>query len=58
MAKENRGGARINSGRKPLDEKEKKVGINIYVKQKFINKHKTKEALKKKIIAKIEAGLI
>jgi len=58
MAIEKRGGKRANSGRKPLDPNEKKVPINVFVKQKYVNKHKGKLALQTKIVAKIEAGLL
>ena len=56
--KKTRGGLREGSGRKLLNPKDKKTNVTIFVQQRFIDKHKTKEKLKEKIISAIEKGTL
>lgn len=40
--KKNRGGARIGTGPKPIDENEKKVTVSFYIKKKHVEAAKAK----------------
>jgi hypothetical protein len=48
-AKNARGGARPNSGRKPLNVMKKKQSVTIYIETSIINRHGGKDKLKETI---------
>ena len=56
MAINKHGGERAGAGRKAIDPLDKKVTVNIFIKQRHINKYRGLPALKKKIVSKIEEG--
>ena len=52
------GGRRLGAGRKPMDKKEKKVVVNLFIQQKFVDKYKGIDRLKKIIIDKVISGTL
>lgn len=58
MATNKHGGERTGAGRKALDPLDKRVTVNVFIKQKHVNKYRGIANLKKKIVCKIEEGLL